>query len=329
MAKDNLFLGYARGKVGDVVFSRLNGQQVSRARNRAPRNPRSVLQIAQRTIMKTNSLAYSYLQAIANHSFEGFAEGMECQQRFSKLNVAQMRAQVADVLQSGSDDAILECDEFNFTNKQELLPVLRPYIISEGSLKSVSSAATFSQDGTTTFITLTPANSLTGDIRRPTYAEVCSLLGLDRGDQLTFCVLRWTGGSFEDSPCFNQMVTCRVVLEPADGDMSHQFYPSTGNTWVNPRDIVPDNWIFSVSVGEGENSFVAYVPIPQIDDDLTEGAFGGHAVILSRKAGDIWLRSNETFHIPNTILFQGAQFGMAVRSWMSDKTSTLYLNQSE
>ena len=28
MSKGNLFLGFGRGKVGDVVFSRLNGEQV-------------------------------------------------------------------------------------------------------------------------------------------------------------------------------------------------------------------------------------------------------------------------------------------------------------
>ena len=329
MAKDNLFLGYARGKVGEVVFSRLNGVQVSRARNRSPKNPRSVLQIAQRTVMKTASLAYSYLQDIANHSFEGFAEGMECQQRFLKLNVSQMRAQVADELQSGSDDAVLESQEYNFVNKQELLPVLRPYVISEGSLRTMASTVTYSVDGSTTYIKVTAVNPLTGDPHRPSYAEVCQLLGLDRGDQLTFCVLRWTGGTMEDSPCFNQMVTCRVVLEPADGDMTHQFYPSEGNTWANPRDIIPDNWTFSSEVGEGGNTFSVYVPIPKIDDDLVEGSFGGHAVILSRRAGDIWLRSNETFHIPNDVNFQTAQFGLAVRSWMSESTSNLYLNQSE
>jgi hypothetical protein len=51
MAKDNLFLGTARGSVGDIVFSRLDGQQVARVRNRAPRNPQSPAQMVQRIIM--------------------------------------------------------------------------------------------------------------------------------------------------------------------------------------------------------------------------------------------------------------------------------------
>lgn len=45
-----MLLGMARGAVGDVVFSRLKGQQVSRARNRKPNNPRSSSQMYQRAL---------------------------------------------------------------------------------------------------------------------------------------------------------------------------------------------------------------------------------------------------------------------------------------
>ena len=47
MSKGNLFLGFGRGKVGVVVFSRLNGEQVTRARNRSPRKPKYPLQLLQ------------------------------------------------------------------------------------------------------------------------------------------------------------------------------------------------------------------------------------------------------------------------------------------
>lgn len=50
MSKGNMLLGMARGAVGDVVFSRLKGQQVSRARNRKPNNPRSSSQMYQRAL---------------------------------------------------------------------------------------------------------------------------------------------------------------------------------------------------------------------------------------------------------------------------------------
>lgn len=50
MSKGNMLLGMARGAVGDVVFSRLKGQQVSRARNRKPSNPRTSSQMYQRAL---------------------------------------------------------------------------------------------------------------------------------------------------------------------------------------------------------------------------------------------------------------------------------------
>ena len=48
MAKGNLFLGMGRGSVGDVTFYRADGQQLSRARNRKPRNPKTNAQLIQR-----------------------------------------------------------------------------------------------------------------------------------------------------------------------------------------------------------------------------------------------------------------------------------------
>lgn len=48
MAKGNALLGYARGSVGDVTFSRVKGQQVSKARNRKPANPKTKRQMLQR-----------------------------------------------------------------------------------------------------------------------------------------------------------------------------------------------------------------------------------------------------------------------------------------
>lgn len=50
MSKGNVLLGMARGAVGDIVFSRLKGQQVTRARNRQPANPRTSSQMYQRAL---------------------------------------------------------------------------------------------------------------------------------------------------------------------------------------------------------------------------------------------------------------------------------------
>lgn len=50
MSKGNMLLGHARGKVGSLVFSRVKGQQTTRARNFSPANPRTASQMYQRAL---------------------------------------------------------------------------------------------------------------------------------------------------------------------------------------------------------------------------------------------------------------------------------------
>lgn len=101
MAKGNLFQGMARGVVGDVVFTRQNGQQVSRVRNRLPRNPKTNAQLYQRAVMATIMQAYSAGKAIFDHSFEGYKVGSDCQQRFMALNTKKLRAAIAADINAG------------------------------------------------------------------------------------------------------------------------------------------------------------------------------------------------------------------------------------
>lgn len=101
MAKGNMLQGMARGKVGDVVFSRLNGQQISRVRNRQPYNPRTNKQLIQRAIMATVMLGYSAGKEIFNHSFQGKAVGAENQREFMRVNAKALRAAIANDLNNG------------------------------------------------------------------------------------------------------------------------------------------------------------------------------------------------------------------------------------
>lgn len=48
MSKGNMLLGYARGAVGNLVFSRVKGNEVTKARNRQPANPKTSKQVYQR-----------------------------------------------------------------------------------------------------------------------------------------------------------------------------------------------------------------------------------------------------------------------------------------
>ena len=126
MAKGNLFLGHARGKVGSVVFSRQDGEQVTRALNTRPKNPQTDQQIVQRAIAGTVMYAYSYLQEICNHSFEGIAYGAKSQQYFTKVNM--------DLLRQRYSANPTNTNLMMFSKKNSKSAVANAYIISKGSI---------------------------------------------------------------------------------------------------------------------------------------------------------------------------------------------------
>ena len=130
MAKDNLFLGMARGKVGDIVFYRQNGQQITRTRNRAPRNPRTNAQLVQRAIAATVQQMYSAGSAIFDHSFQGRSAGAENQRAFLSLNMRQLRLDIARDIEEGVTTA--EAARARVSSPRGKVPVPYSYIISEG-----------------------------------------------------------------------------------------------------------------------------------------------------------------------------------------------------
>lgn len=90
MAKNNLFLGMAKGSVGDVVFYRRNGAQVSRARNRSPHNPRTPGQATQRAFFAPVGRFYAPLAQVLETSYEGLSRS-DSYSRFLSDNIKAAR----------------------------------------------------------------------------------------------------------------------------------------------------------------------------------------------------------------------------------------------
>lgn len=325
MAKDNLFLGFARGKVGDLVFSRLNGVQVTRARNRSPRNPKSVPQILQRVIMNSAGKAFSLLQPIANHAFEGFAEGTPCQSRFMSLNVAMLRDLASAVILNPTQENIINSQAANFSAKDDSYAIANAWVIADGSLPRMN--VTLSGDvGILNFPFPTAGATTPGTLQ---YQDVVNALGLQNGDQLTFLML--THDFTQPGTSYvNGFEFARVILMPGDGNMSHEF-AATGAT-QGP----------SYPNGRNSGSFSLFTPV-QTDNlftglqfrvkpaGLVDSARGAAAaaVIVSREGiSGRWLRSPARFVI-NSGLVTG-WLGAAYASFMTEGSSSgLYLNQAE
>lgn len=206
MSKGNLFLGMGRGSVGDVTFYRANGQQLARARNRSPRNPKTDAQILQRAISATVVQAYKAGKAIFDHAFEGKEVPAGCQRRFLSANMRKLRSQVFNELATPAADAVAAVVSSGAT-----YAVPNAYRISEGSL--VQSLFTLSVDDTTTYIG--PIATLVAAETNETVAQYCLRLGLQAGEIFTIVCFGVKNGLSSDdliSPeC--EFGFCRLIVK--------------------------------------------------------------------------------------------------------------------
>lgn len=202
MAKGNMLLGQARGKVGDIVFSRNNGKQVIKARSEVVKNPQTTAQTLQRILLNTISQSYSGMLSIVDHSFEGVKVGQDTMAQFMKANLNRIRARVTTLK---NNTGVL-------TGFYSVMPVgykgiaINNYVMSEGTLPRVSvTGLNISESGAEA-----AQITIAGEPETLTYADIINNYGLRKGDQLTFCELNYKAG---EDITFN---FCRVILAPQD-----------------------------------------------------------------------------------------------------------------
>ena len=168
--------GMARGKVGDVVFSRLNGEQIARVRNRNPKNPRTNAQLYQRAIMATVMQAYSAGKVIFDHSFEGYAVGEQNQRRFMRLNAKYLRSVLASDLAALAADPDAETSQYGFNAPGTIYPTMNGIQVSEGTYPSID---------------FTPSYGMPNPLENETVAQYAQRIGLVAGDLYTIVGFGW------------------------------------------------------------------------------------------------------------------------------------------
>lgn len=189
MAKGNLFLGTARGSVGDVTMYQNRGQQAARVRKRVIANPKSDPQLVTRAILASVAKAYSAGRAIFDHSFEGRRKGQENQDRFYKLNIAALRAAFNDDMQTaGVSDFTAKG---RFVQRDAMGPVPFSFIVSEGSL--TQNFMTFGNASSTTWLPFVVLPTPNADQNPETVGEYLSRNGVQVGDIFTI-----VGFGYED-----------------------------------------------------------------------------------------------------------------------------------
>lgn len=275
-----MLLGHARGKVGDLVFSRTNGQQVVRARAAVVKNPQTEAQMIQRIIMNTVAQSYSKMQPIVDHSFEGMQAGQKTMSEYIRKNLHVLRQKVAAAV---ADPTVGLTEVRAFTPIGNNGFAVNDFIVSSGSLPSIVPE-----------VADTLVTSATVAIGGNTYADVINSYGLQRGDQLTFCCI--TGISALNAR-FNYS---RIILDPTnpDGTPAPLSVALVADGAVNlPSERNTGTFSVLAVDGQGVLSFNSDDALRQI-----QGCF----IIVSRKSTDgTWKRSNATVVTSETSVVDG------------------------
>lgn len=319
-----MLLGKARGSVGDLTFSVLNSEQITRAKAKSVKNPRTDAQMIQRVLMSTTVHAYSGMQEIVDHSFQGVPYQGRSMNRFNQLNVKNLRALYAQIAGGSTDVPLL----FNANGNKRVS--LAPWIMSTGSLPTVglkidaeASAAwpvalTNSQKVGTNTVDAGVAIDASFE-SAPSYADLIAYFGLQAGDQLTLTALTRLVSDNEPGCNFKYG---RFILQPNDGDLSHlltdatvaneknqgiSFSYAAGTLFINFSDLV--------KAGENNRTF-----------------FMEACIITSRLENNAWKRSNSQMVMCTDDLADGGvDMETAIDSYSSvqfDTNSPWYLNKA-
>lgn len=254
MAKSSGFFGIRSGSTKNFTFSELHGEQITKERVTRVKNPRTISQMRQRMLMATIGAAYSYLKAIADHSFEGKTVGQQNMSEFMRVNLNKFR------------DAALDSNAAYAMNAygDKLINPMR-YILAKGSLPAMPYA-----------INAKHQIALTYNVDDASTAEkVYDAMGIKKGDMVTFVWVvgnaSLVSGVFKYTP--RQLNIVRLKADKA-------------GAVTTPHDA------FSYESNHADLDINVNLNAGVLTLASTEANFG--AVILSRQNAGTWLRSNAT-----------------------------------
>lgn len=254
MAKSKGFFGIRTGSTKNFTFSELHGEQITKERVSKVKNPRTINQMRQRMLMATIGAAYSYLKAIADHSFEGKTVGQQNMSEFMRLNLNKFR-----------EASLNNSAAYAFNAYQDKLINPMRFILAKGSLPAMPFV-----------INATNQIELTYNIADASTAEkIYEVMGLNKGDMLTFVWVVGTsslvGGIFKYTP--NRLNIVRLKADKTGAIVTpHDAFSFESNHDDLDINISKQGDVLKLS------STIANIG----------------AVILSRQSNGVWLRSDAT-----------------------------------
>ena len=276
-----MLLGFARGSVGDLTFYRRNAQQITRARSRVVKNPKTLAQQMQRSIMRTAVGAYGVIKSICDHSYEGVAYGAVSYAKFLKLNLDMLRSLAA----AGGE------------NTKSFLPsgfnglVAMPWILSKGSIAWGGVECNFGQGQAALNIVFNGA-APSSAINQIGYSDFCNFLNLREGDQLTLIAFP-KRRDIDESSCIEPIIS-RIILSPNSGVFDSAMFDESGNI-VDGNPLNENTAAFSFRLETGKLMASIFIPSGQ-----EQGIIGAAAIISRRATDGSWLRSTAIMAVSST-----------------------------
>lgn len=305
MAKGNMFLGQAKGKVGSIVFSRALGKQVSRTKPSSVKNPKTRAQNAQRAILATVAKAASIMTPIVDHSFAGVAYGAESVRHFRKINLNQLRALYIDGDWTG----------YNLTPKGGAV-VPNSYIVSQGNLPAFQMHFDPADFG----FTMGGASLNVGAVSVSTFLKAYPYL--QGGDQLTLVQLVKTSGSLENNDAKFVFVYDRIIFAPnAFEDGNSNIITEDGYFAESKLDLTKTTNPTMLELrAVGKVGMLA---------STTQNVYAA-ALILSREVNGQWQRSTQEMGLTHEQDVQNIDAAIdSYAATASEIEDTEYLNQAD
>ena len=341
MAKSKSFFGLRTGSTKSLTFQVYRGQQITKDRVTKVANPRSTLQMEQRSKLPIVAAARSALKGLVDHSWEGVPYGEQSLRTFSSKNLSAGALKV-----------------YSYASPDAPSPGIAEYQVSQGSLRGFNVST---DQERVTFIL--PANIGKGPVvpampkgtkgstvmyNLMSFFAEHKIYGLSAGQQLTFLTLnvpyyktlKYVGGS--DSGTYDVPVTqfavARLIMpdismisdistyhdDNDDFELFEEVSGEGGNTFILRRN---DGFFISFNATDHSFWFTCWLNKGYPGSDITVAS----ALIVSELVNNDWKRSTSNLIVANSANNQLVKTVFSFDQWASlyapkQIVSSRYLN---
>lgn len=339
MAKSKSFFGLRTGSTKSLTFQIYRGQQITKDRVTKVANPRTAMQMEQRSKLPIVAAARSALKGLVDHSWEGIPYGEQSLRTFSSKNLSAGALKV-----------------FSYASPEAPSPGIAEFQVSQGSLRGFNADASLdpvrfslpANIGKGPVVPAMPKGTKGSTVlfNLMSYFAQNKIDGLRAGQQLTFLaltvpyykVLNYVGGS--QSGTYEVPVTrfevARLIMPDISKitdissyhDDNDEFellsaIPEGGDTTF----VLKRSDGFTITFDSTENSFIFncfYKPGEAVVDVAS-------ALIVSEKVNDVWKRSTSNLIVGDVAHNDFVKTVFSFNQWASlyapkQVVSSKYLN---